>query len=72
LIFGRKYNGTDPYWYSKHLWALKKNWIITVTEPDLKETRWFVMLMLKRTYDSWLVQENRLSTSAINWSRALE
>jgi hypothetical protein len=25
LIFGRKYNGTDPYWYSKHLWALKKN-----------------------------------------------
>jgi len=49
LIFGRKYNGDQPYWYSKHLAALKQFGIIKLTIPELKETRGFVMLMFSRT-----------------------
>jgi hypothetical protein len=39
LIFGRRFNGENPYWYSKHLEALKKFSIIKVVTPNLQETR---------------------------------
>ena len=37
----------DKY-YSTHIKKLKREWIITNTDPTLKELRWYVMLMLKR------------------------
>ncbi|MFA5748187.1 MAG: S-layer homology domain-containing protein [Candidatus Absconditabacterales bacterium] len=46
-IYGTKYNGGTPY-YLNHLNALKKNEIITNTNPELKELRGFVMLMMMR------------------------
>lgn len=37
-----------PY-YSTHLQKLEKEWIITNTNPNLKELRWYIMIMLMRT-----------------------
>lgn len=39
---------TDKY-YSTHLKQLKEKWIISNDNPDLKELRWYVMLMLMRS-----------------------
>ena len=72
LIFGRRYNGYEPHWYSKHLDALKKYGILKLTIPDLLERRSFIMLMFKRTADSGLVEQFRLSASAKNGAIALE
>ena len=36
-------------YYSTHMELLNKMWIITVTDPDMKELRWYVMLMLMRS-----------------------
>ena len=38
----------NPY-YSTHLSKLKKEWIINNSNPNLKELRWYVMLMLMRS-----------------------
>ena len=46
-------DGADKY-YTTHINKLRKEWIITNTDPKLREKRWFVMLMLMRageTYD---------------------
>ena len=40
-------DGRDVY-YSTHMNLLKDLWVITVTDPTLNETRWYVMLMLMR------------------------
>lgn len=42
----------DKY-YSTHLAKLKSEWIITNDNPDLKELRWFVMLMLMRSENNY-------------------
>jgi hypothetical protein len=36
-------------YYSTHLEKLKKEWIINNTNPNLKELRWYVMIMLMRS-----------------------
>jgi len=38
-------------YYSTHLAKLMQEWIITNDNPALKETRWYVMLMLMRSSD---------------------
>lgn len=44
------YNTPDgnPY-YETHLSKLKSEWILTNTNPNLEEVRWYVMLMLMRS-----------------------
>ena len=41
-------DGDDKY-YSTHMNLLKYKWIITNTDPTMKELRWYVMLMLMRS-----------------------
>jgi hypothetical protein len=50
VLYGTQYNWWQPY-YIKHLQILKDKSIISKTDPLLQETRWFVMLMLKRAKD---------------------
>lgn len=38
----------DDYYYTTHLEKLYNEWIISNTDPDLQEIRWYVMLMLMR------------------------
>jgi hypothetical protein len=44
------YNTVDwnPY-YETHLRKLKSEWILSNTDPNMRETRWYVMLMLMRS-----------------------
>lgn len=37
------------HYYSNHLDKLKKEWVINKTDPDIKENKWNVLLMLMRT-----------------------
>ena len=39
----------DGAYYETHLKKLKEEWIITNDNPDLKEFRWYVMIMLMRS-----------------------
>lgn len=39
----------SPY-YKPHLDKLKAEWILTNTDPDMEEIRWYVMLMLMRSF----------------------
>ena len=41
-------DGKDVY-YSTHMNLLKDLWVITVTNPAMKELRWYVMIMLMRS-----------------------
>ena len=41
----------NPY-YTNHLRILKQKWIITNDNPNIKEKRWYVMVMLMRTTKS--------------------
>ena len=50
--FGRmKYWLADWKWvyYEPHMKKLKEEWIITVDDPDLQETRWYTMIQLMRS-----------------------
>jgi hypothetical protein len=47
LLWWDLHDGLTPY-YSEHLTALKEENIISITNPDLKELRGYVMLMLMR------------------------
>jgi hypothetical protein len=44
------YNMEDwkPVYYEPHIYILNKMWIISDTNPNLQERRWYVMLMLLR------------------------
>jgi hypothetical protein len=46
-LYGDIYNNWVPF-YSKHLNALKLNGIITNTNPEIRELRGYVMIMLMR------------------------
>jgi len=46
-------NGRDIY-YTPHLNKLMNMWIITNVDPDLQETRWYVMLMLMRSAKNFI------------------
>lgn len=43
-----KYKSTWKY-YEPHIARLYKEWIISKTDPEMKEKRWYVMLMLMRS-----------------------
>ncbi len=58
-------------YYLHHLEFLKKNNIIKNDDPTLRETRWFVMLMMKRAYDNWLIDYTHFVTSSKNGVQVL-
>ena len=43
-----KYQSTSKY-YEPHMQKLKQEWIITNTDPKMKESRGYVMIMLMRS-----------------------
>lgn len=45
-----KYVSTRKY-YTNHMQKLEKEWIITNTNPDMTEKRWYVMIMLMRSIE---------------------
>ena len=47
MLFGL--SDWSDYYYSTHLAKLKSEWIINNDNPNLKEQRWYVMLMLMRS-----------------------
>ena len=49
-------------YYSTHISKLYKEWIISNTNPNLTEKRWYVMLMLMRSQDGWLTPNNSSAT----------
>ena len=58
VIRGTRYNGGTPY-YAAHLNALKNAGIMTqISTPKMKELRWYVMLMLERTYEGGFLTGN--------------
>ena len=48
----------DKY-YTTHMEKLKEEWIISNTDPSLKELRWYVMIMLMRSAKAklWVLKE---------------
>jgi hypothetical protein len=75
LIFGDAYNikerDTD-IWYQKHLNALKENKIMNKIEnPEMIEMRWRVMLMLQRTFETWIIDRYRMLHNANNSIRII-
>jgi len=48
LLYGSLYEWWNPY-YTKHIDALQNSKIIKNIDPNLKEVRWYVMLMLMRS-----------------------
>jgi len=80
LVFGWLYNRTDDkidyrnkdYRFRYHLIALNKyNIMKKISNPYMEELRWYVFLMLQRTYDEWLVAEYRPTGAVKNWIEAL-
>ena len=43
-----EYKSTSKY-YTHHMEKLEKEWIITKNDPNMKEKRWYVMIMLMRS-----------------------
>ncbi len=77
LIYGDTYNiysGQETLykWYEKHLGALHADDIMKKIEnPSMLEERARVLLMLKRTADSGIVNKYRLIAPAHNWALVL-
>ncbi len=75
ILYWDKYNVTEWEFYKLHLKALKNNWIITNDNPNIKEMKWYVLLMLKRYIDR-VEKENKSIEDAItlkndNWYIAI-
>ena len=49
VLFWDTYNQDWSKYYEKHIKILEKNGILNNTDPTIKERRWWVMLMLKRS-----------------------
>ena len=49
MIYGIKDGTWKTKYYEPHMNKLKKEWIITNTNPNIKELRGYVMLMLMRS-----------------------
>ncbi len=47
MLYGLQ-DWTENY-YSTHMDKLKKEWIITNTDPDMQELKWYVLIMLMRS-----------------------
>lgn len=64
LIRWNKYNWNPKNRYINHLKALQKVWIMKIIHtPMMKEQRWFVLIMLHRTFTSGILHSNSLSRS---------
>ncbi len=49
LLYWNKYEWWEKY-YTNHLKALQNNWIMNnISNPNMKEIRWYVMIMMKRS-----------------------
>lgn len=75
LIFGDAYNvswNNSDLYYIKHLQALNDNWIMKMIEyPEMPEVRGWVMLMLQRTYETWIIDRYRMLHNANNTIRVI-
>ncbi len=75
LIFGNTYNireWEDILRYQKHFNALKENKIMNKIEnPEMVEMRWWVMLMLQRTFETWIIDRYRMLHNANNSIRII-
>ena len=66
ILWWGVYDGWSPY-YTKHLDSLKKEWIMdSISHPNaVKESRWYVMLMLMRSYSKfWTSTSSKASLSS--------
>ena len=72
ILYWDTYNVTNWKYYEKHLKALKDNGIITNTNPNIKEKKGYVLLMLKRYIDNkekWNIKEEVSKTDGWSISR---
>lgn len=52
ILYGNKYNTSKWVRYEKHLNALNSIWVINkISNPQMLELRWYVLLMMKRVFD---------------------
>lgn len=72
LIFWGKYNWNTDNRYVDHLKALKRYQIMKyIDNPAMKELRWYVLIMMQRSDESWIIKEMRAATDFINWASNL-
>lgn len=72
LIFWGKYNWNINNRYIDHLNALKQNQIMKYIEnPTMRELRWYVMIMMKRADESWIIKQMRSVKDFINLTNNL-
>jgi len=72
LIFWWQYNGNTDNRYIDHLKALKQYKVMKyIDTPAMKELRWYVMIMMQRADQSWIIKDMRAVTDFINWANNL-
>ncbi len=72
LIFWEKNNWNIDNRYIDHLKSLKQYQIMKyINDPSMKELRWYVMIMMQRTNESWIIKQMRAATDIINWANNL-
>lgn len=72
LIFWSKYNWNIDNRYIDHLKWLKQYQIMKyINDPAMKELRWYVMIMMQRTNESWIIKQMRAATDMINGANNL-
>jgi len=72
LIFWGKYNWNLDNRYIDHLKGLNKYQIMKyIDKPAMKELRWYIMIMMQRTNESWIIKQMRAATDLINWANNL-
>ena len=52
--------------YKNHMELLNKLWIISITDPDMEELRWYVMLMLMRSFWINMVENSNITETEYN------
>lgn len=72
LIFWWKFNWNKENRYIDHLNALKAHWIMNyIDNPAMKELRWYVMIMMQRSDESWIIKRMRPVLDFINWAHKI-
>jgi hypothetical protein len=62
LIFGGAFNGNSKNRYADHMHALKRASIMSyISNPQMKELRWYVFLMLMRTDENGFIEVGNIS-----------
>ena len=49
VLFGNKFNQDWSKYWEKHIKALEESGILTNTDPNIQELRWWILLMLYRS-----------------------